>query len=362
MKKILFLLIIIGSVKQSLSQSRKVLLEEFTGAHCGQCPMGSYYVDSMCGKYPDLIAVAIHGYQPPDGMHVPDTDSLFTSYSAGAPLAAIDRIYWGGSWTYVAQMQGAWDTCIQKRFLMPPDITLGIAPLIWTSSTRNIAAQVNIGILSNLPSGDYRISLYITEDSVTGSGSGYDQVNFYNTSAGNPFFGMGNPIVGYVHKHVARTILPASSWGLSGIIPTNPFAGQNFNYTFTYTLPSNYNENKIHLIAVVYRFTANHQGDEVLNAAEEKLLPLPNGINCSVENNGLFQIYPNPASGIFSIKNSDLTIETMQITTVMGDVVRKIEKGNSSLEINLSGEPRGIYFLKAADEKGNFVVRKIVLQ
>src|SRR3990172_12340197 len=114
MKKYLLVTVIAIFCFAARAQTKKVLLEEFTGAHCGQCPMGAYFVDSMLNKHADLIAVSLHAYQTPDAMDFAQIDTLYTNYSAGAPLANVDRIYWG-TWPYVAVGQNAWDADIQTR-------------------------------------------------------------------------------------------------------------------------------------------------------------------------------------------------------------------------------------------------------
>ena len=39
------------------------------------------------------------------------------------------------------------------------------------------------------------VTVYLIEDDVTGSGYGYDQVNYYDSESESPFYGLGNPIV-----------------------------------------------------------------------------------------------------------------------------------------------------------------------
>lgn len=349
------------------SQNRKVLLEEFTGAYCGQCPMGSYFVDSMLTQHPNLIAVALHAYQSYDAMHFTDLDPLYTSYSGGAPLANIDRIYYGGTWPYVALYQNTWDTTIQSRLTTPADLNISISPLTWNSGPRSISATININMLANLPSGDYRLGLYIVEDSVTGVGSGYDQSNVYDQSQGNPFYGMGDPIVGYVHRHVARAMLP-SSWGLTGLLPATPMNGQNFSYTFNYSLPSQYDENQVHIVAYVYRYTSNHQGDEVLNAEEIKLI---SPVGLTEYFNPVLSVYPNPSTGIVNCQLSGVNGDPsdLEVYNTLGE---KIHSSNfkslilsadkkTSFTIDLSGKAKGIYFLHIRMKTGELAAKKLII-
>src|SRR5829696_7658597 len=167
-KKLLLVFLFCSSVL--FGQTKKVLLEEYTGAHCSQCPVGTYYVDSMLALYPDLITVALHAYPISDAMDFAEIDTLFDTYSQGAPLGAIDRVCSGSSSTQTAAFVFTWNSNIQQRLSVPAALTVNIISS-WNFSTRNITAQVNVNIVSNMPSGDYRLGLYIVEDSVTGTGS-----------------------------------------------------------------------------------------------------------------------------------------------------------------------------------------------
>src|SRR4030095_9230609 len=192
---------------------------------------------------------SLHSYPVPDAMFFSQLDTLAEEYSAGAPLGAIDRIFYDGSWQYVAQFYNSWDALIQERLLVPASVDISLTSS-WNSTTRNISAQLTASLIQDLTSGDYRMNLYVIEDSVTGAGSGYDQDNFYDTDPGNPFYGMGNPIEGFVHRHVVRAILP-SSWGQPGIISNDPSQGESFTTSLSYTLPVDINESRVYLVGFV---------------------------------------------------------------------------------------------------------------
>lgn len=362
MKKILlaiFLLFFFSVVVNA--QAKKVLLEEFTGAHCSQCPLGVYYTDSMLTLHPDLIAVALHSYPISDAMDFAEIDTLFDTYSQGAPLGAIDRICSGSSSNLTAVFVNQWNGNISQRLSMPADLTLSITPS-WISATRNITAQVSINIVSNMSAGDYRLSLYVVEDSVTGTGSGYDQLNIYDTDASSPFYGMGNPIVGFIHRHVARALLP-SSWGLQGLILSSPTIGQNFYHTFNYTLPVSYNENRVHLVAFVYKFTSNHTGDEVLNVTEEQLLQSPSSVLNSEFAGDELQVYPNPLSEQVVLEFAhDVTNAAFILYDVYGKAKKTIENiSGSRMVIHRENMTSGIYFYKVVDEKKKNYNGKLVV-
>lgn len=84
------------------------------------------------------------------------------------------------------------------------------------------------------------------------------------------------------------------------------------------------------------------------------------GIN-EIKNNLSFFISPNPSSGILTLSSSQ-QISSIEVTDVLGNCILKSPIKNLQTEINLSSQSKGIYFLKAQDEKGNFGVKKIILQ
>ncbi len=357
-RRLIFVFFIFWSGQVS-AQTKKVLLEEFTGTYCGQCPLGTHYVDSMLALYPNLVSVALHSYSLYDAMNFLQIDTINTTYTQGAPLAAIDRICPGSSSDQTAVFVNQWNTEIQQRLSVPALLTLSVIPS-WNASTRNITAQVSINIVSNMSAGDYRLSLYVVEDSVTGIGAGYDQENFYDTDASSPFYGMGNPIVGFVHKHVARALL-SSSWGLQGLIPSAPTTGQNFNHAFNYTLPALYDESQVHLVAFVYKFTANHTGDEVLNVTEENLLQSP----AAVFNN-------EPGGNEIAVVNNQIQILdfgfrilNVEIYDTAGKKVLSQPPTSNfkpqAVTIDISPLESGIYFYKIISEEKRMYSGKIMV-
>jgi type IX secretion system substrate protein/outer membrane protein Omp28 len=356
MRKILLVMLIALTVTRGNAQTKSILLEEFSGAHCGQCPMGNYMLDSMINKYPSVIGVSLHAYSSPDAMFFAQVDTIGTAYAPGAPLGAIDRIY-NSTFGYVAIYHNAWDAAIQNRLLQPVQLSVGLVST-WNSITRNISATITTTLISNLPSGDYRFNLYIVEDSVTGSGPGYDQVNLYDTQAGNPFYGMGNPIIGYFHRHVVRAILP-SAWGIAGIIPSSPLSGQAFSYPVNYTLPANINENRVSLVAFVSKYTSAHTGDEALNAVQSKLIGGITGISETQIPETNVTIYPNPAHDKINIHfNHKVSNFSVEIINAFGQIVLSV---TNQKEIDVSNFTEGLYIIKVRDEL-NQITKKLLRQ
>lgn len=72
------------------------------------------------------------------------------------------------------------------------------------------------------------------------------------------------------------------------------------------------------------------------------------------------KIYPNPSTGKFIIKSSPVKINKMVVSNLLGLPVYTSEAVGSDFEIDLSGQPDGIYLLKLQTEKGNSTERLVV--
>ncbi len=75
-----------------------------------------------------------------------------------------------------------------------------------------------------------------------------------------------------------------------------------------------------------------------------------------------FSISPNPSSGEFKVQGLNFNVEKIVVTDVLGNLVKTTGITNQSSVVDLSGNPKGIYFIKAIDENGGYGVKKILIQ
>jgi hypothetical protein len=74
------------------------------------------------------------------------------------------------------------------------------------------------------------------------------------------------------------------------------------------------------------------------------------------------QVSPNPSSGIFSLSSLS-KVFYIEISDILGNQVYKQRTPvPSNVIIDLSSQSKGIYCVKVVDEKGNFGVKKIIIQ
>lgn len=72
------------------------------------------------------------------------------------------------------------------------------------------------------------------------------------------------------------------------------------------------------------------------------------------------QIFPNPTSGIFTIRAKD-KINTAEIYDTAGKLVKKISPSAASAEINITGQPKGIYLVRTDTGKKQ-ETQKVILK
>lgn len=78
------------------------------------------------------------------------------------------------------------------------------------------------------------------------------------------------------------------------------------------------------------------------------------GINNAI--NSDFEVYPNPTSGLVNIELNE-GISTIQLVNHLGQVLETISATSESLTLDLSGYPKGMYFIKTDDSKATQVAK-----
>ena len=234
--------------------TKKVLIEEFTGAWCGYCPDGAHIVESIIndnnGK---VVGVSLHSG---DAMEVAHTNFLETTYqNTGYPSGMVDRVPVNGN---TCINRGYWEYVASDQLTKTAVCGLAIKSEV---IGKNATVEVHAGFNTTL-SGEFRLTVYLIEDGVTGTGYGYDQSNYYNEVAESPFYNLGNPIEGYEHNHTLRAIL-SESLGDAIMVSEMASGGEHIE-TYTVDL-SSYNKNNLSIVAFVTKIGSTIAEHEIMN-------------------------------------------------------------------------------------------------
>lgn len=342
----------------SSAVTKKVMLEDFTGSHCGYCVDGLLTIQNIEPVHPELIPVAIHAYTPPDPMQTAEGDTIAKQYISLYPTGLIDRKHLNGeafSWVD----RSGWSMESNVRKVQNPVVAV-TNNVNYNAATRLLTVDV-ISTFVGAEAGDLRVNCYILEDSVTGPSPAYDQSNYYSSASAavggtaHPYYNLPAYITNFSHNHVMRKML-GGSWGLSGSLPSSITAGQTFTQQFNYTLPASWDENQVRVVGFVQRYDSNDpENREILNSERSNFITaIPTGIK-NFQKDLSFLIFPNPANDEVYLKTDGLTGDVkVSITNELGQLVYtsilQNTQAEQTLKIDTKNYAEGFYFITLKTE------------
>lgn len=240
-----------------LNTGKKVLLEEFTGVRCVNCPEAHKTIELLKDKYGDqLITVAYHVGDNAIPIYSTDADFRtglgdtldikFGASMAGLPTGMINRFSNGNSHLINPT---SWGSVIDSTLRAYPKALIEIENQHDTL-TRKLETKISTDILQDI-SGDIYLITYIIEDSIVGN----------QVSAGSKAI-----IPNYMHRHVFRNHINGI-WG-EKIASGGVQVDQYFEKQYSFTLDTNWNQYKCHVVAYIY----NRETLEVIQAEESRVV------------------------------------------------------------------------------------------
>ncbi len=233
-----------SSTTGSTVVTRKVLLEDFTGHKCGNCPGATREALRLDSLYPNqIITLGIHaGFYASLGVNYPtdfrnltstDYDNTFGVSSAGNPNGMINRKGFPSSQHIIPVT--SWGAEVASSLNLPADFKLEITPT-YNSGTRNLSVDVKTTALKAI---DDTINLVVllVEDSIVAEQLDYSAVPDY--------------IPNYMHRHVLRGALNGSF----GVAMQNIWtANQEVTTSISnFAVNNNYNDAHCHIVAYIYK-------------------------------------------------------------------------------------------------------------
>lgn len=236
-----------GGISPVEEQTRQVLIEEFTGVHCVNCPAGSQAIEVLLDIHgQNLVAVSIHaGFfatpYPESQQDLATTagNSILSSLGdpAGFPTAVVNRHHFEGEDSRQLA-QSSWAGYIAQEQLSPPQVKIDLQTT-FNETTRQLTLDVDLYIEEDITEDDVRLSLYLTENNIIDLQETPDSVQ-----------------TDYVHKHVFRDAISATNGDL---INENLTANSVISRSYTYTLDNSWVASECHVIGFV------HLGGSTLN-------------------------------------------------------------------------------------------------
>jgi len=218
---------------------RAVLIEDYTGQNCTNCPHATEEIESLMNEYgaDNIIAVGIHcglGISVDDKTKVGLMTETGKEYANAVGVSAqpignvnrmtglIDKDYWG-----VAVRK------VLTEYAVAP-MSLNVTNS-YNDSNRKLTVSVEASAIESDIKG--KLQVWLVEDNIVAP-----QI----MPTDDPDWkGKNNP--NYVHNHVFRAAV-TGTWVTDFSLEKE----QGSNSEYPYTLPSNWNENNVSVVAFVY--------------------------------------------------------------------------------------------------------------
>jgi hypothetical protein len=241
---------------------QKVLIEDFTGFRCLNCPKAAAEAKRLMGLYPGKVfAIGIHSgfFATPTSSHPYDfrttvgtaLDNFFGVSKVGNPNGLVNRI------EKKILGIGAWDEAVSSTLLKKPKMTIKLTPG-FNSTTNEISLEADIKYLEGGTANHY-LSAFIIEDSV---------VQYQLDGS--------KDVPNYVHMHVLRASLNGT-WG-DQLSTTDIASGAEFKKQLpVFAIPTDnlpggnypWNPKNLKIIAFVHDYNASY---EILQVEEAELI------------------------------------------------------------------------------------------
>lgn len=241
-------------------RTRRILIEDYTGHTCGNCPAAAKTAQQIKDTYGDqIIVMGVHAgwfAKPKTGNQYTidfrnaaseEYDVTFGNSVAGNPNGLINRITKDGS---IIIQPSNWETAV----LDIKDLEAALGMKInseYNETSNSISITVDTDFYSDLSNDNYIVVSFV-EDSIIAWQKDYTV---------DP-----NDIENYVHRHVFRGNVNGI-WG-DAVDPTITTEGTQHTFNYSFTPDTSWNINHSYLVTYLY----NASNYEILQVAETKVI------------------------------------------------------------------------------------------
>lgn len=244
MKKQLLSLIAAGAASSMFAQlpvsttptTKNIVLEEFTGIHCGYCPDGHTVANTIYNNNPGkVILINIHsgsfanaatGEQDLKTTTGTAIDAMPGMGITGYPAGTVNRTVLTG--TVMSGGRGSWTGWANTIKAQSAYCNVAVEGSV-DAVTRVLTYTAQVYYTANSPVTSNSLTVLLLEDKVLGIQDNY----------GNPLYNASNYNADgtYNHNHVLRKGLTTGNFGITIPVTT---AGTTFTTTGTYTIPATF--------------------------------------------------------------------------------------------------------------------------
>ena len=232
-----------------------VLLEDYTGVKCTNCPAAAEIATNLQTQYGEhLVVLGVHpktSYQNPAGgfpdFRTDDGNEWNNYFNIGAyPSGLVNRTGVIGASEWTSAVNNVIGNDAPVRLIVKTE---------FNEETRELKLSIHAKFLQNVASDDVRLTTCMMENNIIGK-----QVVPISV---NPLGYEEN----YTHRHVFRGTADNETWGRVLSDTESISAGSNFITNMKFTVSEDYNADEFYIVA----FISDNNTKQVLMAAEKKI-------------------------------------------------------------------------------------------
>ncbi|MBR5663865.1 MAG: Omp28 family outer membrane lipoprotein [Bacteroidales bacterium] len=228
-----------------------VLLEDYTGVRCVNCPAAAELAASLQTQYGEhLVVLGVHpktSYQNPAGgfpdFRTDDGNEWNSFFNVSAyPTGMVNRQSAIGTATWATEVDNLIGNDAPVRLIIKSE---------YDDATRELKLSIHSKFLQNVASDDVRLTVCMMENNIVGlqlTPNGADE--------------------NYVHRHVFRGTADGLTWGRTLDTEAESIAaGRNFITNMKFTVNEDYNADEFYIVAMI----SDNNTKQVLMTAEKKI-------------------------------------------------------------------------------------------
>jgi hypothetical protein len=271
--------------------------------------------------------------------------NMVLQHSDGGYIMAGNSIYLGVTSGYIVKTDPTGDSGCSDSIIIPAEVNItpyitGVTPQTFTGGITNEI------IISTKPCNASDEFIYCQACAVD---AGKDKINYYKECCTPTCTGVQigvTPVAGYTYSW-------SPCYNLTSCSTSNPVASPCSTTTYTLTADGPGCEPNTDQVTVT-----TLEGLACVCGGHGAIYPQTDGDPTLTK----IKIFPNPSSGLFSIIITGDIFEQLTITDNNGKILfQKTEIPNNRMEIDLSDQPKGIYFIKAIIDHQE-LTQKIIIE
>lgn len=215
-----------------------VLLEEFTGVKCNNCPAANAKAKELQGIYGKsrLILLGIHAGnlattddKHPKAFNTPEGTELFNFFNLfGVPVGFVNRVDFDDA--DIIKSEGDWGSVIGEEILREPTAAIRISEDSYDANSSTLTVSGTVSTRLNFNANSVKVCLYLAENDIVSPQTMPDKTVDNN----------------YVHNHVFRGSF-TGTYGKSVDLTSG-----SASFTESIVLPQDAVKNNCEVIAFVY--------------------------------------------------------------------------------------------------------------